>query len=67
MPRNHSVCIVYAVFLFLEVKEAVKVIEASDVITSAEVIEATKRLRFLKSIIYWLESPYTDVFLKIIF
>ena len=32
MPSNHSVCKVYAVFLLLEAKEAVEVIEASDVI-----------------------------------
>jgi hypothetical protein len=31
MPGNHSVCKVHAVFLFLEAKEAVEVIEASDV------------------------------------
>ena len=42
MPGNHSVCKVQAVFLFLEAKEAVEVIEASDVITSVEVIEATR-------------------------
>ena len=31
MPRNHSVCKVHAVFLLLEAKEAVEVIEATDV------------------------------------
>ena len=39
MPRNHSVCKVDAVFLLLEAKEAV---EASDVIMSVEVIDATE-------------------------
>jgi hypothetical protein len=43
MPGNHSVCKVHAVlFLFLDAKEAVEVIEASDVIMSVEVIEATE-------------------------
>ena len=42
MPGNHSVCKVHAVFLILEAKEAVEVIEASDVIMSVEVIEATE-------------------------
>ena len=42
IPSNHSVCKVYAVFLLLEAKEAVEVIEASDVIMSVEVIEATE-------------------------
>ena len=42
MPGNHSVCKVHAVFLSLEAKEAVEVIEASDVIMSVEVIGATE-------------------------
>ena len=42
MPSNHSVCKVYAVFSLSEAKEAVEVIEASDVIMSVEVIEATE-------------------------
>ena len=42
MPRNHSLCKMHAVFLFFEVKEAVKFIEASDVTMSVEVIEATE-------------------------
>ena len=42
MPRNHSVCKVHAVFLSLEAKEAVEVI---DVIMSVEVIEATEVFR----------------------
>ena len=42
MPGNRSVCKGHAVFLFLEAKEAVLVIEASDVIMSVEVIEATE-------------------------
>ena len=37
MPGNHSVCKVHAVFSFLEAKEAVQVIEASDIIMSVEV------------------------------
>ena len=41
-PGNHSVCKVQAVFLFLEATEAVEVIEASGVIMSVEVIEATE-------------------------
>ena len=45
MPGNHSACKVHAVFLFLEAKEAVEVIEASDVIMSVEVIEATEVFR----------------------
>ena len=45
MPSNHSVCKVYAVFLSLEAKEAVEVIEASDVIMSVEVTEATEVFR----------------------
>ena len=44
-PGNHSVCKVHAVFLFLEAKEAVEVIEASDVIMPVEVIEVTKVFR----------------------
>ena len=44
-PRNHSVCKVHDVFLLLENKEAVKVIEASDVIMSVEVIEAKEVFR----------------------
>ena len=44
MPGNHSVCKVYA-FLFLEAKEAVEVIEASDIIMSVEVIEAIEVFR----------------------
>ena len=53
-PGNHSVCKVHAVFLFLEAKEAVEVIKASNVIMSVEVIEVTEfsePLRVLKSII----------------
>ena len=45
MPGNHSLCKVHGVFLFLEAKEAVEVIEASDVIMSVEVIEATEVFR----------------------
>ena len=45
MPRNHSVCKVHAVFLLLEAKEAVEVSEASDVIMSVKVIEATEVFR----------------------
>ena len=47
MPGNP--CKVYAVFLFLEAKEAVEVIEASDVIMSGEVIEASEVFRTTKS------------------
>ena len=50
MPGNHSVCKVHAVFSFLEAKEAVKVIEASDVIMSVEVIEATEVFRTTQSL-----------------
>ena len=46
----HSVCKVHAVFLFLEAKEAVEVIEASDVIMSVEVIEATEVFRTTHSL-----------------
>ena len=45
MPGNHSVCKVHAVLCFLEAKEAVEVTEASDVIMSVEVIEATEFFR----------------------
>ena len=45
MPRNHSVCKVHAIFLSLEAREAVEVIEASDVSMSVEVIEATEVFR----------------------
>jgi hypothetical protein len=45
MPGNHSVCKVHAVFLILEANEAVEVIEASDVILSVELIEATEVFR----------------------
>ena len=45
MPRNHSVCKVHAIFLSLEAREAVEVIEASDVIISVKVIEATEVFR----------------------
>jgi hypothetical protein len=48
MPGNHSVCKVHAVFL--EAKEAVEVIEASDVIMSVEVIEATEVSRTTQSL-----------------
>ena len=50
MPGNHSVCKVHAVFLFLEAKEAVEVIEASDVIMSVEVIEATNVFKTTQSL-----------------
>ena len=49
-PGNLSECIVHAVFLFLEAKEAVEVIEASDVIMSVEVIEATEVFRTTESL-----------------
>ena len=42
MPRNHSVCKVHAILSFLEAKEAVEVIKASNVIMSVEVIGATE-------------------------
>ena len=45
MPGNHSVCKVHAIFLCLEAKEAVEVIEASHVTMSVEVIEATEVFR----------------------
>jgi hypothetical protein len=45
MQRNHSVCKVHAIFLLFEAKEAVEVIEASDVIMSVEIIEATEVFR----------------------
>ena len=45
MPGNHLVCKVNAVFLFLDAKEAVEVTEASDVIMSVEVVEATELFR----------------------
>ena len=41
MQGNHSVCKVNALFLYLEAKEAVEVIEANDDIMSVEVIEVT--------------------------
>ncbi len=50
MPENHSLCKVHAVFLFFEVKEAVEVIEASDVTMSVEVIEATEVFRTTQSL-----------------
>ena len=51
MPGNHSVCKVQAVFfLFLEATEAVEVIEASDVIMSVEVNEATEVFRTTQSL-----------------
>ena len=49
-PGNLSECKVHAVFLFLEAKEAVEVIEASDVIMSVEVIEATEVFRTTESL-----------------
>ena len=49
LPGNHSVCKVHAVFLILEAKEAVEIIEASDVILSVEVIEATEVFRTTKT------------------
>ena len=42
MLGNHSVCKMHAVFLFLVATEAVEFTEASDVIMSNEVIEATE-------------------------
>ena len=50
MPGNHSVCKVHALFLCLEAKEAVEVIEASDVTISVEVIEATEVFRTTQSL-----------------
>ena len=50
MPGYHSVCKVHAVFSFVEAKEAVEVIEASDVIMFVEVIEATEVFRTTKSL-----------------
>ena len=44
-PGNLSECKVHAVFLVLEAKEAVEVIEASVVIRNLEVIEATEVFR----------------------
>ena len=56
-----------AVFLFLEAKEAVEVIEASDVIRTVEVIEATEVFRTtqilkINNIVatpskYWISIP----------
>ena len=43
----------YAFFLFFEAKEAVEVIEASDVIMYVEVIEATK---VLETISFWVKN-----------
>ena len=40
-----GLCQLHAVFLFLEANEAVKVIEASNVIMSVEGIEATESFR----------------------
>ena len=40
-----GLCQLHAVFLFLEANEAVKVIEANNVIMSVEVIEATEIFR----------------------
>jgi hypothetical protein len=42
---NHSECEVHAVFLFFEAKKAVEVIEASDVVMSVEIIEASEIFR----------------------
>ena len=50
MQKNHSVCKVHAIFLSLEAKEAVEVIEASDVIVSVEVNEATEVFRTTQSL-----------------
>ena len=51
MPRNHPICKVNAVFFYLlEAKEAVEVIEASDVIMSFEVMEATEAFNTTKSL-----------------
>jgi hypothetical protein len=60
----------HAAFLFSEAKEAVEVIEASNVsclLRSLRPLKFSEPLKFLKSIIYWLESPYFDVLKKIIF
>ena len=46
-------------FLFSEAKEAVEVIEASDVIMSVEVIEATKVFRITQNLM--AKSPYFGV------
>ena len=54
-------------FLFFEAKEAVQVIEASDVIMSFEVIEATKVFRttqILKIKNLMAKPPYFDVLRK---
>ena len=50
MPGNHSVCKVHAVLSFLEAKEAVEVVEASDIIMLVEVIEATEVFRTTQSL-----------------
>ena len=62
-PTSQSV----SSFWFFEAKEAVEVIEASDVIMSVEVIEATKFFRAIqilriKNLI--AKSPYFDVLRK---
>jgi hypothetical protein len=49
-PGNLSECKVHGVFLFLEAKEAVEVIEASDFIMFFEVIEATEVFRTPESL-----------------
>ena len=54
-------------FWFFEAKEAVEVIEASDVILSVEVIEATKVFRttqILRIKNQMAKSPYFDVLRK---
>ena len=64
MPRNHSVCKVHAVLSFLEAKEAVEVVEASDIIMLVEVIEATEVFRTTHSLQIndiRQELPYFDV------
>ena len=50
MPRNHSLCKVHAVLSFLAAKEAVEVVEASDIIMLVEVIEATEVFRTTQSL-----------------
>ena len=48
MPRYQSVCKVHAIFSSLEAKEAVEVIEASDVIMS---IRSLRPLKFSEALL----------------
>ena len=67
MPSNHSVIKVQAAFDFLSPKRllrSLRPVMLSCLLRSLRLLKFSEPLRFLKSIIYWLESPYFDILKK---